>query len=162
MERITFVLELVPGSPVDFGSYGVSLNYEMYSAVVRIARNPVVAPENFDDFIYETPISGEFDARQIDPVNAELRFHHRIHGQGPIVFREDSGVYVLLLEHPMRRAPAVAIDFRRPDLSVDQIPFGHKQEPAHKVQFWICDAGGRNKTDDLRPQIRQITLIADS
>jgi hypothetical protein len=159
-ERMTFVLELAPNAPAELGSYGVSLNYEVYSAVVRVVANLVVPPGMTNHFIYGTPVAGQFDARPIDKVSAELGFHHRVHGPGILVFREHSGAYVLLTEVPMRVAPRLTVTFHRSDLRIEPIPFGKIQEPTHKLRFWICDRGGRNRTEDLRRHIASIKLDA--
>lgn len=160
-ERLTFVLELGP-QPQQPVTFGVALNYEIYSAVVRLVPNFLNLPtEMVDHFIHGMPVKGQFDKRQTDKATAELGFHQRIHGQASLVFREDSGAYVLLAEGPMLRAPQLTITFDKPDLRIELIPFDQVTRPTHKVRFWICDKGGRNRTSDLRNQIKSIELSAE-
>jgi len=61
----------------------------------------------------------------------------------------------------MRTAPKLKIGFDRDDLKIEIIPFEPLVEPTHKVRFWICDKGGRNKKDDLRQHIKSIELNAE-
>jgi hypothetical protein len=160
-ERISFAVELSP-APQQPITYGVALNYEIYSAIVRVMPTGNIAPELAEHFIHGMPRAGQFDKRQIDKANAELAFYQRIHGRTPIVFREDrGGAYVLLAVVPMRTAPKLKIGFDRDDLKIEIIPFEPLVEPTHKVRFWICDKGGRNKKDDLRQHIKSIELNAE-
>jgi hypothetical protein len=65
-DRITFSLEIGP-NPQEPQTYGVALNYEVYSAVVRVIPNFLTfPPEMADHFIHGTPGEGQFDKRQID------------------------------------------------------------------------------------------------
>ena len=159
--RITFTVELAP-LPLRQNpeTYGAVLSYELYSAIVRII------PMNFSSemsefFLHGMPLVGQFEKRQIDRVHAELEFHQRIHGRSHIIFRENSGAYVFLAAKPMRTAPQLKIAFNRDDLHIEQIPFAQNKELAHKVRFWICDKGGRNKKDDLRQCITMIQLNSE-
>lgn len=158
-DRVTFLFELGP-NPQQPATYGVALNYELYSAVVRLVSNCLnLPPAMTDHFIHGIRKSGQFEHRQIDKAKAELEFHQRVHGRNLLVFREDSGAYVLLTVEPMYVAPQLKIDFDKDDLRIEIIPFGI--EPSHKMQFWICDKGGRNKKDDLRGHIASIKLEAE-
>jgi hypothetical protein len=61
----------------------------------------------------------------------------------------------------MRVPPKLKVGFNRADLQAEQIPFENLQPPTHKVRFWICDKGGRNKKDDLRSHITSVELDAE-
>lgn len=60
----------------------------------------------------------------------------------------------------MRCPPRLAIKFVRSDLRIE-IAACVGVAPNHKVRFWICDKGGRNKTEDLKQYIEEIELSAE-
>jgi hypothetical protein len=159
-ERISFVLEIGPGLQ-EPQTYGVCLNYELYSVVVRVVPDLLqLAPELSEHFIYAMPGEGQFGQRQIDRANAELKFYQRIHGTRMLIFREDrGGAYTAMAIVPMSKPPNLKIGFNRPDLGIELIPY--EIGKVHKVRFWICDRGGRNKTDDLRKHIVSAELDAE-
>jgi hypothetical protein len=160
-ERITFAIEIGP-KPQQPATFGVALNYELYSAIVRLAPNPSLPPELSEHFIHGMLTEGRFDERQIDKANAELAFYQRIHGRSVFIFREDrGGAYVIMAVVPMARTPKLNIGFDRNDLRIEVIPFEKHREPTHKVRFWICDKGGRNKKDDLRKHVTSVELNAE-
>ena len=110
-------------------------------------------------FIHGMYEKGQFEARQTDKGGAELAFHQRIHGQSPMVFREaGSGAYVAFALAPMAGPPQLTITFNRRNRHIEQIPFDGQHQPTHKVRFWVCDKGGKNKRDDLREHITSIRL----
>jgi hypothetical protein len=160
--RISFALEIGPkGSMPE--TFGVALNYEIYSAIVRVIPTSGDLPANLvDHFITGMPTAGAFNSAQNDPENAELAFHRAIHGSeiSTPIFREDSGAYVVLAGQPMRVPPKLKVSFNRSDLRAEQISFDYSRQPSHKVRFWIYDKGGRNKKDDLRRHITSIELDA--
>lgn len=159
-ERITFVLELGP-KPQQPQSFGVALNYELYSAVARIVPNSTWPPEiTAEHFVYAMLHTGM--QTPVDKAAAELEFYQRIHGRSAFIFREDKGgAYVAMAVMPMVKSPKLAIGFSRPDLRIEIIPFEEGKAPTHKVRFWICDKGGRNKTEDLRRYITSVELNAE-
>jgi hypothetical protein len=67
----------------------------------------------------------------------------------------------MLAAVPMRVSPKLDIRFDREDLKVEQIDFNKATQPRHKVRFWICDKGGRNRLEDLRRHIVSVALGAD-
>jgi hypothetical protein len=162
-ERITFVIELGP-KPQEPQSFGVGLNYELYSVVIRVAPNPNFPSEVSEHFIAAMGDTGL--QSQVDKAAAEIEFYQRTHGRGPFIFREDKGgAYVAMaiapiVESPMAETPKLIISFRRTDLQIEIIPFEKGKEPGHKVRFWICDKRGRNKTEDLRQYITSVELGA--
>lgn len=159
VDRLTFYLEIGP-NPQMPETYGVALNYELYSSVVRLTQDSLpFSDELVDHFIYGIPNLGQFERRQIDKATAELGFHQRIHGRKVIVYREAGGAYVLLTVVPMRTVPHLEIGFDKKDLRIEVLPF--EGNVSHKVRFWICDKGGRNKKDDLRQHIQSIQLDAE-
>lgn len=159
-ERLTFLLEIGP-KPQNPSTYGVSLQYEIYSFVVRLDSSAIFPAELKDHFIHGMPSSGPFESRQVEGADAELGFYQRIHGSGAFVFREDKGgAYIAMASVPMARAPNLTILFDRPDLHIETIPFEAPTQPTHKVRFWICNKGGRNKTEDLRRHIKSLALNA--
>lgn len=160
-ERVTFFLEVAPRPSPALETFGISLNYELYSAIIRLGTSPGLSAAMADHFAHGMPSSGEFEKRQIDKASAELAFHQRIHGRGLIVFREASGAYVLLTMQPMFRPPGLKMAFNRDGLSIESIPFEQGPDPKHKVRFLICDKGGRNRKDDLRGHIASIELSAE-
>jgi hypothetical protein len=129
-ERITFCFEIGP-KPQEPQTYGVGLNYELYSIVVRAIPNFLeLPPELVDHFIHGMPNVGLFEKRQTDQVSAELAFYQRIHGPTAFVFREDKGgAYVAMALVPMVRVQNLTIGFDRPDLRIEIIPFETQQEP---------------------------------
>jgi hypothetical protein len=160
-ERISFVIEIGP-KPQEAQTFGVALHYEVYSVVARVAPPPIaVSSEVADHFITGTRSTG-IDKRQTDKAAAELAFYRAALNGANAIFREESGAYVILAAVPMRSPPRLSIVFRKDDLYVEQIPFDHPSQPTHKVRFWICDKGGRNKRDDLRTRIASIELDANS
>jgi hypothetical protein len=160
-ERITFAIEIGP-KPQQPTTFGVALNYELYSAIVRLVPNPNLSPEMSEHFIHGMQTAGGFDERQIDKANAELGFYQRVHGRSAFIFREDrGGAYVAMAVVPMARTPKLNIGFNRNDLRIEIISFEKHREPTHKVRFWICDRGGRNKKDDLRKHITSVELNAE-
>jgi hypothetical protein len=156
-ERITFSLEIGP-APQTPKTFGVSLDYELYSLVVRVEQALTYPPEITNHFIHGMYSKGMFETRQADPGSAELNFHQQIHGRSPIIFRERSGAYVALGAVPMARPPQLILKFNRDDLYIAQVPFDGTHQPTHKVRFWICDKGGKNRVDDLRMHITSMTL----
>jgi hypothetical protein len=160
-ERLTFALEIGP-KPQEPSTYGVALHYELYSLVVRLEATGFWPSELVDHFIHGMPVSGQFQARQIDRASAELEFYQRIHGRTAFIFREDrGGAYIAMAVVPMVRAPTLKIGFNRPDLSIEIIPYEIPTQPTHKVRFWIRDKGGRNRRDDLRKHIASVELNAE-
>jgi hypothetical protein len=158
--RITFVVEIGP-NPQAPQTFGLALNYELYSVVVRIIPTPIALPhEQADHFLSGMPASGAFDKPQTDKARAELAFYQAVHGNALPILREGGGAYVVLAAVPMRDAPKLKVGFDRPDLRVEQISFDYATQPTHKVRFWICDKGGRNKNDDLRGHITSVELDA--
>jgi hypothetical protein len=156
LERISFVIELGP-KPQEPQSFGIGLNYELYSVVVRVVPNPNLPPATREHFVAAMADTGL--QSQIDKAAAELEFHQRIHGREASIFREDKGgAYVAMAAVPMARPPKLTIAFKRPDLRIEIIPFEEGKEPPHKVRFWICDKGGRNKTEDLRQYIASVEM----
>jgi hypothetical protein len=154
-ERMTFVIELGP-KPQEPQSFGIGLNYELYSVVVRVIPNlnlPIEVSEHFIAAMGDAGVNGK-----IDKATAELEFYQRIHGPNAFVFREDGGSYLAMSVVPMATPPKLAIAFSRLDLRIEVVPFGGVGEPTHKVRFWICDRGGRNKIEDLRPHISSVEL----
>jgi hypothetical protein len=158
LERITFIIEVGPKPQVP-SSFGVGLNYELYSIVVRVVPNPTFPPEVQPHFI--TAMANTGAQEKVNKAAAELAFYQTIHGRDALIFREDrGGAYVALAAVPMAKPPKLTITFSKPDLRVEIIPFDEGQEPIHKVRFWICDKGGRNKTEDLRGYITSVELDA--
>src|SRR5262249_39653134 len=116
--RISFGIEIGP-KPQTPQTFGVALNYELYSAVVRAIETPLaLPPEMSDHFIAGMLNFGLFDKRQIGKANAELAFHKAAHSNAPPIFREEGGAYVVLSAVPMRVAPKLEIDFNRDGLFV--------------------------------------------
>lgn len=161
-ERIHFVLEVGP-TPQSPQTFGFSLNYELYSIVARvIPLFPTPLPDELvEHFVSGMPRVGVFENRQADPASAELDFYRAVHSGAPPIFREASGAYVMLAAVPMRVTPRLEVQFDRADLRIEQIGFGKAVQPSHKVRFWICDRGGRNKVDDLRQHIVSAALDAE-
>jgi hypothetical protein len=158
-ERLTFILELGP-KPQEPQSFGIGLNYELYSAVVRLVPNPNLPAELSEHFVAAMGDTGL--QNQVDKGAAELEFYQRIHGRRAFVFREDKGgAYTAMAIVPMARPPRLTVGFNRPDLRIEIIPFEEGKIPKHKVRFWICDQGGRNKSDDLRQHITSVELDAN-
>ncbi|GLR92690.1 hypothetical protein GCM10007858_03110 [Bradyrhizobium liaoningense] len=156
-ERLTFLLEIGP-VPMPVLSYGIGLNYEVYSLVTRMAAANL--PGELASHFVEALAPSLFSSRQVRKDEAELGFYQRIYGSGSFVFREDSGAYLALTSVPMARAPNMTIEFSSPHLSIEIIPYEVKPQPTHKVRFFICDKGGRNKSDDLRHHIRSVAFNA--
>jgi hypothetical protein len=158
-ERISFHVEIGP-KPQEPQSFGAALNYELYSVVVRTVPSlnfpAEITSEHFVAGMVDTgPKAG------IDKETAELSFYQRIHGPGAFIFREDKGgAYIAMAAVRMARPPDLKIAFGRPDLRIEVIRFEKGKEPTHKVRFWICDKGGRNKTEDLRQFITSVELNA--
>jgi hypothetical protein len=161
-ERLNFVVDLAPSAPKTLETYGVALTYEVYSAIVRLVPNfPIRIPSDMSEhFVYGAPSVGAVNSRQVGIAEAELNFHNKVHGPNPPIFRERGGAYVVLAAVPMRVPPRLAIRFDRTDLHVDAVDLGDRA-PTHKVRFWICDKGGRNKTEDFRAHIREVELSAE-
>jgi hypothetical protein len=158
-ERITFLIEIGP-SPQQPQSFGVGLNYELYSLVARVVPNPnfpaEIKAEHFVAAMSDAGTQGP-----IDKALAELSYYQRIHGNTAFVFREDKGgAYIAMAIVPMAKPPKLTITFNRPDLKIEIIPF-EGRPPTHKVRFWICDKGGRNRTEDLRKFISSVELNAE-
>lgn len=159
-ERLTFLLEIGP-KPQNPSTYGVALNYEIYSVVIRLDAPATWANELADHFIHGIPTSGSFSSLQIDKANAELKFHQSVNGPGLSIFREDKGgAYIAMASAPKARVPSLTILFDRRELYIEIIPFDVTTQPTHKLKFWICDKGGRNKTQDLREHIVSVQLDA--
>jgi len=158
-ERLTFVVEIGP-QPQQPQSIGIGLNYELYSLIVRVVPSPKLPPEiTAEHFVCAMANTGLKEP--IDKAAAELKFYQRIHGQSAFVFREDrGGAYVAMAIVPMAKPPKLSIGFNRPDLRIEIIAFEKDKAPTHKVRFWICDKGGRNKTEDLRQHIISVELDA--
>jgi hypothetical protein len=158
-ERITFIIELGP-KPQEPQSFGVGLNYELYSVVIRVIPNldfPLEVSEHFVAVMRDTGLQS-----QIDKAAAEIKFYQHTHGYGAFIFREDKGgAYLAMAAVPMAKPPKLTISFKRPDLQIEIIPFDEGKQPRHKVRFWICDKRGRNKTEDLRQYITSIELDAN-
>jgi hypothetical protein len=158
-ERITFVLEIGP-APQQPATYGVAINYEIYSVVVRVVEQGTWPSELSEHFVHGMPQRGQYKKRKVDRASAELDFYQRIHGRSAFIFREDGGAYVAMAIVPMAKPPSLTIGFNQPDLSIEIIHF-QEPKPIHKVRFWVCDKGGRNKVDDLRKHIVSIQLNAE-
>jgi hypothetical protein len=159
-ERITFALEIGP-TPQTPATFGIALNYEIYSIVVRVV--PFTWDENLaGHFIGGIAIQKNLQIKGVNKATAELEFHQRIHGRQLLVFREDKGgAYVTMAVVPMVKTPNLIVTFDRQDLRIEVIPFELEKAPTHKVRFWICDKGGRNKVEDLRRHITSVSLDAD-
>lgn len=158
-ERITFALEIMPLNAPTPNTYFVKASYEIYAFIARL-DNIAVPSELADHFIEGAPSTGEFENRQIGIPEAELGFHAAKNNGNDPIYRERNGVYVILTSVPMRIPPKLTIKFAIPELSAEQIFFQIDTQPTHKVQFWIKDKGGRNKTIDYRKQI--ISAFFDS
>lgn len=165
-ERLTFLIQMAPkGTPPE--PFGVALNYELYTAIIRLLPPQELPPqlrEHFaqvpEHFICGVEIPPNFKLKPVDKATAELEFYQRIHGRAAFVFREDKrGAYVAMSVAPSKRPPKLTISFNRSDLRTEIIPFEAGKEPTHKIRFWICDKGGRNTTDDLRHHI--ISVVFD-
>jgi hypothetical protein len=90
-ERISFEIEIGPNPPTPT-TVGLSLNYELYSAVIRVVPMPFSTPPEFDQhFLSSSPINGKFENRQIDQATAELEFYQTI-SKGDAIFRGNDGV----------------------------------------------------------------------
>jgi len=160
-QRITFALEIGP-KPQEPSSFGVALNYEIYSAVIRVVHISIPGSETMlDHFISGMPLATPYAGRQLDKAEAEIAFHQRANPNVPPIFREESGAYVVLARVRMRASPLLKVNFDRSDLKIEQIRFDHHAQPSHKVRFWIHDKGGRNKKDDLREHILSVELDAE-
>lgn len=159
--RVTFSIEIAPG-PINEGSVpAISLNFETYSVVVKPAPLPMQIDDDMSDhFVYVAPPNASHDVNGIDAAEAELKFYERIHGQGVKIYRDEGGTYVILTAVVMNRPPKLNIAFDREDLHIELIPSQQDKAHAHKLRFWICDKGGRNKTDDLRCHIVSVELDA--
>jgi hypothetical protein len=156
-ERINFLIEIGPkGTQPE--TFGVALNYEVYSALVRVIPSLIISDVLVDYFITMMPPAGVFDAAQTDPESAELAFYRAAYGGVPAIYRENSGAYVTLAAVPMRIPPKLKVSFNRNDPRIEQIAFDYHDQPSYKVRFWICDKGGRNNKDDLRSHIISIEL----
>ncbi|WP_400766245.1 hypothetical protein [Methylosinus sporium] len=161
VQRLTFQIEVGP-KPQTPPSDGVTFNYEIYAVTIRLVPHALhITNELTDHFIYGMPERGLFAERQAEKSEAELAFYRNAIGELPIIMREDSGSYVLFAQVPMRIAPKPIVEFDRDDLKIELIPFQSLTQPSHKLRFWICDIGGRNKVDDLRKHIRRFTLDAE-
>jgi hypothetical protein len=163
-ERISFALVIGPKEkPIPgFAGFAISLNYEVYSAIVAVVppHDVMLDPKVADHFIYSMRTEGRFEERQIDKASAELAFYRAAHPDVPPIFRNDDGAYVALAAVPMRIPPNLRIEFDRPDLRAEQA-FDYRARPSHKVRFWIRDKGGRNRREDLRKHIMSLSLDAD-
>lgn len=160
--RVTFSIEIAPG-PVNEGSVpAISLNFEIYSVVVKPALLPIqIDDDMWDHFVYAAPPSVIHDTRDINAAEAELKFYEKVHGQGVKIYRDDGGAYVILTAVVMNKPPKLNIAFDREDLYIELIPPQQGRALAHKLRFWICDKGGRNKIDDLRCHIISVELDAE-
>lgn len=159
-ERLSFALEMMPLGAPQPESFGVILNYEVYSAAVRII--PLSVPSELaEHFVEGSPASGDFQSRQLDAASAEIEFHQKVHGGQVPIFREESGAYIHLAQVPMRVPPKLTVEFAQSDLSAEQISLSGNAPITHKVRFWIRDKGGRNKTDDLRSKIVSVALDSE-
>ena len=82
-DRLTFLLKIGP-KPQEPSTYGVALNYELYSIVTRLT-SPGEWPVNLaEHFIHGMPAT-------VDRPSAELGFYQEIHGTDSLIFREDKG-----------------------------------------------------------------------
>jgi len=160
-DRISFGLEIGP-KPQTPATFGAALNYEVYSIMVRLVPPPVCVPPHMSDhFIYGgIQVDGKVEPL-VDKARAELNFYQQVHGAHIPPFRDAEGAYIFLAAVRMAKAPELIVSFDRPDLSIEAIPFPGGLQPTHKVRFWICDKGGRNKTADLRKHITSIELRAE-
>lgn len=158
--RVSFLIEIGP-NPQRPKTFGVTLGYELYSVVVRVNDPPFDIPHGMEEYFFHAmPSVGIFEERQIDEASAELAFYQAAYPQQH-VFREEGGAYVVLAGASMRVPPKLIVAFNRDDLFIEQIPSTKKRKRNHKVRFWICDRGGRNKRDDLRSNIVSIQLDAN-
>jgi hypothetical protein len=86
--RINFAIEIGP-QPQQPATFGVALNYELYSVVIRvIAPFMQFGSELSEHFILGTPTQGQFSSQQISATEAELAYYHTIHGKRLIIFRD--------------------------------------------------------------------------
>jgi hypothetical protein len=160
-QRRTFLVEMSPlPLPENIGGWGVAFGYELYGVIVRIVPSSSVpcGDETSDHFSYGVPVVGTRKSRSSSVPEAELEFHHKIHGDGMLAMREKSGAYVVVASVPMRTHPRLTVTFNRKDLSCEQ---DSEAKKVHKVRFWIRDKGGRNLRDDLRQHIVSIMLDAE-
>lgn len=159
--RTTFALLIGPKKKIS-PSPAISIDYELYSLGLMLSPLPVNLTEaQSDHFLHGMARIGLFDRRQSSSSQAELSFHQSVHGTDRLVFREDSGAYVVMASVPMRAAPKLNVTFSRPDLQAEVCKYDKRDQPVHKVRFWIRDSGGRNKRDDLRPYIVAVTFDAE-
>lgn len=149
--RLSFMVDIGPASEPDIDVYGVTLRYEHYKIAVRVISSAPFEPfgERLCTVVRQQG-QGRLAEQAVEQNQAELDFYRRIHGSGPIIFRENDGSYVALTAVPMRIGPCLIMTFSQPGLSAEQIPYPEHKQITHKVRFWIKDKGGRNKTADLR------------
>lgn len=152
-ERITLGILVCPSPPVsEISEYWLALNFETYSIVVTPVPLPFdIGPDISEHFIYcsVAPQTDSFPG--VGVAEAELKFYQKVHGHGVKVFHQEDGSYVVLAPREMVKPPTLKVGFDRDDLRIELI---HSQKSLrHKVRFWICDKGGRNKTDDLHKHI---------
>lgn len=159
-ERLSFGMTLLPLDASTQEQFGVALRYEVYALAIGVIDIPVPF-EMARHFVTGCLREGVFDRRQIDIASAEIGFHMRGPKSQMLIFREKSGAYVVLADGPMRAAPSLLVEFDRSDLSAEQFEVPGNGPKTHKVKFWIRDASGRNKKDDLRSHIVQVSLDAE-
>lgn len=159
-ERITFEIGIGP-KPQTPQSFGVAFNYEIYSLIVQVSAPLPIKSELENHFVYGGLQATGEEKFAVDKAAAELNFYHTAHGPNLPPFREADGSYIVLAAVPMARTPDLVVKFNRPELSAEAIPFTDGSAPTHKVRFWICDKGGRNKKNDLRGHITSIELHAE-
>lgn len=158
--RITLGILVCPPDPIfDKNKFFLAANFETYAVAVTPLTLPFpVDADMADHFIYASPKPPVETLCGVGAAEAEIRFYQKIHGPTPLVFRQNSGSYVVLASQRMRVTPLLKVEFDRDDLSVEII---ESQEFRHKVRFWIRDKGGRNKIQDLRKHIISLELNAE-
>ena len=147
--RTTFGLVVAAAPPTETDVPFVSWNYETYSIVVTPAQLPVqIDADMRQHFVY-----GGFGApveslSGISAAQAEINFHEKAHGRHVKLFRLNDGSFVVLANVEMARVPDLIVEFSRDDLSVELISTKDSKAPKHKVRFWVCDKGGRIKSEE--------------
>ena len=156
-ERITFALEIGP-APQEPTTDGVALHYEIYSVVVRVEQEfPIAGTRKslHSWHVRKGAIRSSADRQgwrrtRLSSANPGSITHgfsgSRKRSLRGIRARSDGG------------PPQLTITFNRRNLHIEQIPFDGPHQPTHKVRFWVCDKGGKNKRDDLREHITWIEL----
>ncbi|MBS7810173.1 hypothetical protein [Roseococcus pinisoli] len=157
--RFSFRFSLSPNENIK-NSDSLIVKYELYSLVIE-PINIEIPAEMAGHFVVGNIDSGKYNNRQVNIDHAELEFHKRILKGAPPIYREAAGSYIVFAEVPMRIPPKLTVKFDHPSLSAEQISIEGNTPNVHKIRFWIRDAGGRNKKDDLRRHIISVELDAE-